>query len=287
VESFDVEWIHGFPDCTKNKDPPIQVYQNDENTFIMRQNKCIEPEVSFEAPFMYLLFGDRRVMLLDTGASRSPMIFPIGSTVAEIISKWLAAHNLDSIPLVVCHSHSHGDHTQGDDQFINFNDVTIVPPSLLEVKKFFKFNNWPEQIVSVDLGNRKIDVIPIPGHEKSHISLYDENTKILFTGDTLYPGLLVINDWKAYRDSISRLKIFTDDNQPSFILGAHIEMKNTPGKWFGYPCLFQPNEHVLQLEMQHLSELHDAIVNLEIPNVDRHNDFIIQPANLPSPPPDN
>ena len=281
--SFDVKWIHGSPNCTSNEDPPIQIYQYDGNTFFMRQNKCVD----FEAPFMYLLFGDRRVLLLDTGASRSPTVFPIGSTVAKIISNWLAEHHRDSIPLLVCHSHSHGDHAQGDDQFISFNDVTIVPPLFLEVKKFFKFENWPEQIVSIDLGNRNVDVIPIPGHEESHISFYDQETKILFTGDTLYPGLLVIRDWNAYQNSISRLKRFTDDHQVSFILGCHIEMKSTPGKWFGYPCYYQPNEHVLQMEMHHLSELHNAVVNLAIPKVDRHNDFIIQPINLDAPPPDN
>lgn len=285
--SFDIKWIHGSPNCANNKDPPIQTYQYDENTFIMRQNKCVEPRKSFEAPFMYLLFGDRRVMLLDTGASRSPTIFPIGSTVAEIISRWLSKHDLDSIPLLVCHTHSHGDHSEGDDQFINFNNVTIVPPSLLEVKKFFKFKDWPEQIVSIDLGHRNIEVIPIPGHEDSHISFYDESTKILFTGDSLYPGLLVVRDWKAYQDSISRLKNFTDEHQVSSILGCHIEMKNTPGKWFGYPCYFQPDEHVLQLDMHHLSELDNAIVNLANPKVDRHDDFIIQPIDFPAPAPDN
>jgi len=89
VTSFDVKWIHGSPGCINNQDPPIQVYQYDEYTFIIRQNKCIDPQNSFEAPFMYLLFGDSRVMLLDTGASNSPAIFPIGSTVTNIISSWL------------------------------------------------------------------------------------------------------------------------------------------------------------------------------------------------------
>lgn len=287
MRSLDVKWIHGSPNCLNNEDPPIQVYRYDESTFIMRQNKCVEPKYSFEAPFMYLLFGDNRAMILDTGASSSPTVFPIGLTVAKIISGWLTDHHRDSIPLLVCHSHSHADHVLGDDQFVNFKDVTIVSPTLLEVQKFFKLKNWPEQQTSLDLGNRILDVIPIPGHEESHIAFYDQKTSILFSGDTLYPGLLVVNDWNAYKNSVSRLKRFSEDHNISLILGAHIEMKSTPGKWFGLGCLFQPNEHILQLERRHLVELHDAIIDLSIPKVDRHDDFILYPKDLPVPSPDN
>jgi glyoxylase-like metal-dependent hydrolase (beta-lactamase superfamily II) len=128
--SLDVQWIHGSQNCLNNKDPPIQVHRYDENSFIMRQSKCVDSEDSYEAPFMYLLFGDDRVMLLDTGATSSPQLFPIGSTVRDIISNWLAERGLQSIPLLICHSHAHIDHALGDNQFLNQNDVTIVPLTL-------------------------------------------------------------------------------------------------------------------------------------------------------------
>jgi hypothetical protein len=70
--SLDVKWIRGSPNCVNNTKPPIQVYRYDENSFILRQSKCVDSEDSFEAPFMYLLFGDDRVMLLDTGGSEFP-----------------------------------------------------------------------------------------------------------------------------------------------------------------------------------------------------------------------
>jgi hydroxyacylglutathione hydrolase len=283
--ALDVQWIHGSPDCVNNSDPPIQIHSYDENTFILRQSKCVD-ENSFEAPFMYLLFGNDRVMLLDTGATRSPQLFPIGSTVRNIISNWLSEHNRESIPLLICHSHAHLDHASGDDQFLPHDNVTIVPPTLSDMKKFFNFGLWPEQLTTMDLGNRTLDVIPIPGHEDAHIAFYDQMTKLLFSGDTLYPGLLVVRNWSAYKKSIERLKKFSDDHDISYILGAHIEMRGTPGKWFGYPQWFQPNEHVLQLETRHLLELHNALINSPVPQVDRHNDFIIQPVNLPRPLPD-
>jgi len=268
-------------------DPPIQIHRYNENSFIIRQNKCVDPQTSYEAPFMYLLFGDNRVMLLDTGATRSPKLFPIGATVHDIIFNWREEHSLQSLPLLICHSHAHDDHAAGDNQFLHQDDVTIVPPNLSNMKQFFGFEHWPEQFSTLELGNRTLDVIPIPGHDDAHIAFYDRLTKLLFTGDTLYPGLLVVRDWQVYRKSIARLKDFADNNEISFILGGHIEMKSTPCNWFGYPQLYQPSEHILQLETQHLLELHDALVNLPNPRIDRHIDFIIHPANLPYPPPDD
>ena len=43
----DKVWILGSPDCAANDDPPIDVYRFDADTYILRQNKC----VNFEAPF--------------------------------------------------------------------------------------------------------------------------------------------------------------------------------------------------------------------------------------------
>lgn len=282
---FDVVWIHGRANCTTNSDPPLQVHRFDEDTFILRQNKGVEPETSFEGPFMYLLFGQDQAMLLDTGATPSTVLFPIGKIVRKIIADWAKEHGRQSIPLLICHSHSHGDHAQGDAQ-LRGPDVRIVPPTFSGVKQFFGFTRWPEQQSKLELGNRTLDVIPVPGHEESHIAFYDRRAKLLLSGDTLYPGLLVVRDWAAYKSSVARLKRFADNNEIRFVLGAHIEMKSEPGKWFGYPSTFQPGEHVLQLEARHLVELNEALSNMPIPRVHRHDDFIIQPVNLPFPPPD-
>lgn len=147
---------------------------------------------------MYLLFGDDRAMLLDTGATPSPTHFPIGATVRGIIAAWLAERGRQSISLLICHSHAHEDHAQGDSQFGGQN-VTIVPPSFAGVRQFFGLTNWPEQRAKVELGNRTLDVIPTPGHEQAHLAFYDRRAKLLLSGDTLYPGLLVVRDWAAYR----------------------------------------------------------------------------------------
>jgi glyoxylase-like metal-dependent hydrolase (beta-lactamase superfamily II) len=283
-------WIHGAPDCSRTTDPPIQVHRFDDDTYVLRQSKCSDPGTSqdpwpsFEAPFIYLLFGTSRIMLVDTGASPSPDRFPIGETVRNLIAQRGAAA---ALPLFVCHTHSHGDHTAGDAQFPSETGATVVRYRPEDVAAFFGIENWPDQIVTYDLGGRILDVFAIPGHEPAHIALYDRNTRLLLTGDTLYPGLLVVNDWAASRQSIARLASFVSRNAVSFVVGAHIEMKSTPGKWFGYPCLYQPGEHVLELEARHVSQLHAAVEALgSDPRTDRHDDFIIQPAWLDFPPAD-
>ena len=63
-------------------EPQIQVHAYNDNLYILRQSKC---EI-FEAPFMYLIFGEDTVLLMDTGANPQT---PVYSEVYTIIAEWL------------------------------------------------------------------------------------------------------------------------------------------------------------------------------------------------------
>src|SRR3954469_11495197 len=97
ARNLNVQWIHGARDCSVSTDPFIQVHRFDPHTFILRQSKCSEPGTkanpgpSFEAPFLYLLFGRAKCLLLDSGASRPPAIFPIASTIDGLRTAHAAA----------------------------------------------------------------------------------------------------------------------------------------------------------------------------------------------------
>ena len=290
--TFPERWIHGSPGCA-GADPPLQVHAYDRDTLIIREGKCANPGTpaqlgpSFEAPFMYLLFGNMTALLLDSGDTRSPDLVPIASTVRHQINVWLTEHGRSAIRLVVCHSHSHADHAAGDAQFLQEPGIPsgararIVGSDLDSIKDFFGIADWPNGRGRLDLGGRVLDVIPLPGHQTEHIALYDRNTQLLFTGDSLFPGLLFVEDFGAYRNSINQLAAFIEqgDKPVAHVLGAHIEMKRGPGKFFGYPHpFFQPNEHVLQLERRHLFELRDVVKAMgPVHRVVRRDDFIVFP----------
>jgi glyoxylase-like metal-dependent hydrolase (beta-lactamase superfamily II) len=289
--NLNVTWVHGSTDCAHTTDPQIQVHRFDADTFILRQSKCSEPGTpgspgpSFEAPFLYLLFGDPKCLLLVSGASRSPAAFPIAKTIDALRTSYAAATGKPPVPLVVAHSKATATTSLWDAQLQTLPDKSVVPLGVAGVTTFFGIAHWPWDAATFDLGGRVLDILPIPGHEDSHIAVYDRRTDSLLTADTLYPGLLVVNDWAAYGRGAARLDAFARANPVEFVLGGHVEMTNRPKAWFGLGALFQPGEHVLQLESRHLREWSSAVAALGAhPRVDRHDDLIIFPSNAPLPP---
>ena len=197
--SFPAQWIHGADDCRSSAEPLLQTHQAAAGTFILRQGKCS----SFEAPFMYLLIGASRSLLVDTGAAIADGELPIRAAVDGI----LAEQGADPRPLLVAHSHAHADHAAGDRQFIGRPNTEVVTRRQADIQRQFGISRWPEGLGQLDLGQRMLSVLAIPGHDDQHIALYDERTQALLTRDTLYPGLLVVNDWAAYRASARQLAV--------------------------------------------------------------------------------
>jgi len=247
-------WIHGAADCSTSSDPPIQVFEFSPTSFILRQNKCL----NHEAPFIYVLFGDRKVFVQDTGATPEPDKFPLYSEIQKRVAQRQAGA---ATPLewLVTHSHSHGDHKAGDAQFRGRPGVTLIEPTTAAVRGYFGFKAWPSGQATIDLGGRKLTVLPIPGHQEESIAVYDEQTGWLLTGDTVYPGRLYVFDWDEYRTSVHRLVEFTRMHQVSAVLGTHIEMTRTPGQDFPMGNSFQPNEAPLPLAVADLLELDQAL----------------------------
>lgn len=264
---FPELWINGVNCATE---PDIQIHQFNDDTYILRQSLC----TNFEAPFIYLLFGEERVLMEDTGAGG----VAIANAVYGAIDQWLIKNEKESIQLIVTHSHAHGDHVAGDSQFNGQPDTTVVGLSQSAVANFFGIVSWPTQIVSYDLGGRVLDVIPIPGHHTGHIAFYDRATGLLLTGDTIYPGRLYISSFSQYLASIQRLAAFVDVNPISWIVGTHIEMSNTPGQQFALGSTSHPNEHPLQLAPEILDELLTALIKMQAsPHIKTHDEFVIWP----------
>jgi hydroxyacylglutathione hydrolase len=253
MPGLGVRWIHGAPDCAFSTDPPLQVHAFDKDTYILRQSKCTH----FEAPFLYLLFGTDKALLIDTGAG--PETLPVRSVVEGIVEQWQAIHDRPALELVVAHSHGHEDHVAGDDQFRDQPRTTLVAPGVAAVEAFFGFRSWPEETVRFDLGERELTLLPVPGHLDDHIAVYDPRTRLMLSGDVLYPGFLYVRDGRAYRQSIARLARFTASHPVRWFLGAHIEMTRMKGLAYRSGTTYQPLEHTLELRPRHLAELHAAV----------------------------
>lgn len=273
VGNLDVTWIHGSPNCAGDPGPSLQVHQFDPDTFIIRQSKCL----NFEAPFLYLLIGASSAFLLDTGAQPLPgHSWPIRETVADLLSG-------RSVSLVVGHSHSHADHVAGDSQFHGQPGATVVSTgSVADIAHFYGISDWPNGQGILELGGRTLTVIPIPGHEPHHIAVYDQRSGIFLTGDMLYAGLLTVpvSQWSAFSSSAQRLASFATAHPVSHVLGAHVEMRNIPGKAFPLGTTFQPGEHPLPLRRAAIDELYQVCQDLAgSPSEVVKADFILSPLS--------
>jgi hydroxyacylglutathione hydrolase len=229
----------------------------------------------FEKPFLYLLAGDDRAMLVDTGAP--------GVDVAGEVRRELA-RRAAPLDLVVAHTHGHDDHVAGDAQFRGLASSAVVGTRVDDVCAFFGIRNWPEGIGSIDLGHRLVEVIPVPGHEPASVAFYDRRAGVLLSGDVLYPGRLYVRDAAAYRASVARLVAFTRNRPVAHILGAHIENARTPFVDYPEGTTEQPDEHALELGRAHLLELADALARMGDPLArTRLRDFTIWPVPAGTP----
>ncbi|MGV8162273.1 MAG: MBL fold metallo-hydrolase [Candidatus Nanoarchaeia archaeon] len=184
----------------------------------------------------YLIIGTKRCLLVDAG---------IGLIDFDKLLKPL----IQNKKLDVIITHLHFDHFLGAKQNKNmFKKIYAhLPQQKLEIldiglkyfnKKDFK-NHSVEKInikrinmnnynfVNVneghifDLGNLKFKIILTPGHCASGVALFEENKKILISGDTIYAGKLIYDfedsNKEQYLESISKLLSL----KPKIILGGH------------------------------------------------------------------
>ncbi len=196
-----------------------------------------EPHQS-EETISYLVLGDTRAMLFDTGMGISDLKKVIGE--------------LTKLPIVVVNSHTHDDHVGDNWEFETIygmdTDFTrqnargsredaqaeVTPdqicgalPKGFDAKAYvtrpWKITSYIHDGEKIDLGGRGLEVIATPGHTPDAISLLDRANGLLFTGDTYYPAPIWLyrpeTDLDAYAASIRRLAALAP--QIKLVLGAH------------------------------------------------------------------
>lgn len=244
------QWMHGAKNCSIDRNPAFEVFQADADTYILRQNKCLH----FEAPFIYVLFGAHTVFVQDTGGKVDDPATALLDTLRGLIEQRARNSASASPAMLVAHSHSHRDHTGGDAQFRNRTDVTLVEPQREAIIRQFKLSNWPQGSATLDLGGRMLQLLPTPGHQDESLTVFDERTGWLLTGDTVYPGLVLVQHWPSYVSSVQGLAAFARQHRVSFLMGTHIEMSRG-GKLYPVGTTYQPEEAGLGLQVADLFEL--------------------------------
>lgn len=247
--TMDVQWQEGARDCAEAEWEPLQVHAYEAATFILRQHPCAH----FEANFLYLLIGSERALLIDTGAVAEPARMPLAETVLDLLPK----RDAGPMPLVVAHSHGHRDHRTGDGQFASLPSVRMVPAGT-GIDAAFGFDGWPDASGRIDLGDRIVHVLAASGHHPDHVVFYDERTALLFSGDFLLPGRLLVDDLGAYRESASRIIAFADDRPVAHILGGHLEL-DAGGRPYRRTATYRPDQGPLELDKQDLLALPAAL----------------------------
>ena len=248
--SLSVHWDEGGQDCKAPSKPPLEVLAYNAQTFIIREDLC----ATFEAPFLYLLIGSTKALLIDTGDVADPNQMPLANTVMQLVP----GDGPAKLPLLVVHTHRHLDHRAGDGQFTPLPNVQVVRWEIDSVQHYYNFTNWPNGLAQITLGDRTVDVIPTPGHNPTHVSFYDRNTGLFFSGDFLLPGRLLIDDYDADLASARRVASFVKDLPVAAVLGGHIEL-NALGETFPWGSRYHPGEHVLQMTKDDLLALPGAI----------------------------
>jgi len=162
--------------------------------------------------YMYLLEGENKALLIDTGMGA----IPLDKICKELTEK----------PVTVVLTHGHVDHIGSsglfDDVYMSHADIDLYRlHSGDEIRHMFANEQLnpvkeddkllpiePEHVF--DLGGRKLKCIEVPGHTLGCICLLDETRRWLFTGDTCCKAHVLLQmDYNAgldaYAESIDTL----------------------------------------------------------------------------------
>jgi glyoxylase-like metal-dependent hydrolase (beta-lactamase superfamily II) len=203
-------------------DPWFEVYRVAPGVFAIYEPHQFEETISF------LILGEKRAVLFDTGLG-----------IADIKRVVLS---LTSLPIVVINSHTHNDHVGGNWEFhgahediyamdtaftrTNAKGSTVDAqaelaagsicgelPAGFDAKSYatrpFHITRWIHDGEKIDLGGRELKVISTPGHTPDAICLLDRKNGLLFTGDTFYAGPIWLyrpeTDLNAYINSVAKI----------------------------------------------------------------------------------
>jgi glyoxylase-like metal-dependent hydrolase (beta-lactamase superfamily II) len=216
------------------RDSWFTVQQIDNNTF------AISEYGHWEKVHSFLLIGDERAVLIDTGLG-------IDSIVR-------ITDQLTNLPIIVITTHVHADHIGNHDEFDTIyvhekdsdwlmngirglsikqirvdigRDITIPTPKTFNPETYTPYQGEPTGFVAdgevIDIGSRKLIVYHTPGHSPGHICIFDITNRYLFTGDLLYDETPIYAFYPSTNpvDLVNSLERISGIKDVSKVYGSH------------------------------------------------------------------
>jgi len=165
---------------------------------------------------LFLLAGTQKALLIDSGMNLN--------SVREIASE------LTGLPLSLLNTHADRDHIGSNEQF----DAFFMHPAEEPV---YRRSGKPGAIIpiregdSLNLGDRELRIIHLPGHTPGSIAVLDVQNRVLISGDPVqvHGRIFMFGDhrnMKDYISSLEHLKGFAD--QFDEIWPSHADIPISP-----------------------------------------------------------
>lgn len=143
----------------------------------------------------FLLMGTERALLVDSGRN--------------VCNARDIAATLTKLPISLLNTHADGDHVASNGQFESFYMHPAEEPN-------YRRGNRSGTILPVlegdilDLGERRLEVIHLPGHTPGSIALLDTDNRVLISGDPIQDGRIFMfgpfRNMQTYINSLDHLR---------------------------------------------------------------------------------
>lgn len=168
----------------------------------------------FEDGFVrfFLLEGDDKAVLIDSGVD-CPEALELAKTLTDKT-------------IMLLNTHGDGDHTSGTGRFSEIH-IHVLDYTNCEVNTRYPDTSLAEIKDGdiIELGNRPIKIIHIPGHTLGSVAILDVNYRVLYAGDSIQKGHIYMFGNKRcpeqYEKSIDKLIAMKKDYD--FIYASHDE----------------------------------------------------------------
>lgn len=160
----------------------------------------------------YLVNGSREALLIDACTGQEGL--------KEIVTGLIG-----NKPYKLALTHGHGDHSGGikyfSDVYVHKADTGMLPKGVKTTRHFI------EEGYVFDLGDKKLEIISIPGHTPGSVAFFNRASKYMMTGDgigsTMVWAHISTDPLTVYLESVKKLEAMKDGINELYV--GHFEQE--------------------------------------------------------------